>query len=277
MDAPSIEFIASMPGIEICRASSSTHVFPRHFHDDLYSVGLMHRGACNCLGPGRDDATVRQGQACLINPGQVHAGGPARDGVFSYTMFYLSLDLVRSLAEDVSRRPQAAPEFTALVSDRQDVCEPLRQLALSLSCADGLRTESFLVRALGNALRAHGGVSRDAGDHDRAFVSRAREMLAADLDRKVTLRDMASSLGVSQYHFLRTFKRQTGVPPHVFRTQRRVELARNLVRRGTPLSEVAQLAGFADQPHFTNTFKLYTGVTPGHYAVRTAHAPSTSL
>ncbi|KAF5028616.1 HTH-type transcriptional activator Btr [anaerobic digester metagenome] len=102
-------------------------------------------------------------------------------------------------------------------------------------------------------------------------------MLAADLDRKVTLRDMASTLGVSQYHFLRAFKRQTGLPPHVFRTQRRVELARNLVRHGTPLSEVAQLAGFADQPHFTNTFKLYTGVTPGHYAARTAHAPSTSL
>ena len=277
MPCPSINFLHVQPGLEMSQVARSSHVFPRHFHDDLYAIGLMRQGASYCLGPSHSEATVRQGQACLINPGQVHSGVPISDDTISYTMFYLSLDLVRSLAEDVSRRPQAAPEFMALVSDRQDVCEPLRQLALSLSCADGLRTESFLVRALGNALRAHSGVSRDAGDHDRAFVSRAREMLAADLDRKVTLRDMASSLGVSQYHFLRTFKRQTGVPPHVFRTQRRVELARNLVRRGTPLSEVAQLAGFADQPHFTNTFKLYTGVTPGHYAVRTAHAPSTSL
>lgn len=277
MDAPSFEFIASMPGIEICRASFSTHVFPRHFHDDLYSVGLMHRGACQCLGPGRDDATVRQGQACLINPGQVHAGGPARDGVFSYTMFYLSLDLVRSMAEDVSRRSQAAPEFTALISDRPDVCESLQQLVTSLGSEDDLQTESALVRTLGNVLRAHGGVPRDSDVHDRTFVRRARELLAADLDRKVTIRDMASALGVSQYHFLRAFKRQTGVPPHVFRTQRRVELARSLVRRGTPLSEVAQLAGFADQPHLTNTFKFYTGVTPGHYAARIAHTPSTSL
>jgi len=65
---------------------------------------------------------------------------------------------------------------------------------------------------------------------------------------------------------LRQFKRQTGVPPHVFRTQRRVEHARVLILQGRPLAEVAQATGFTDQSHFTNTFKLYTGVTPGRYA-----------
>ena len=266
MDAPAIEFTACMPGLEICRVSRSSHVFPRHSHDDLYSVGFMHGGACHCLGPGRDDGTVRQGQACLINPGQVHAGGPVREAFFSYTMLYLSLDLVRSLAEDLGRRPCGAPEFTALVSDRPDVCRSLQRLALCLDQGDELAAESAVVRALGDVLLAHGGMAGDAPGPDRGFVRRAREMLAADLDRKVAIRDMAAALGVSQYHFLRAFKRQTGLPPHVFRTQRRVELARSLVRRGTPLSEVAQLTGFTDQSHFTNTFKLYTGVTPGRYA-----------
>ncbi len=274
MDSPSVEF-TNMRGLEICRVAHSSHVFPRHFHDDLYSLGLMHRGACRCLGPGRDDATVAQGYACLINPGQVHAGGPVQDDGFSYTMFYLSLDLMRSLTEDLSRSPWHAPEFTALVSNRQDVCESLRYLALCLGRGNDMESESALVRALGDVLSAHGGVSRDACGHDRTFVRQAREMLAADLDRKVTIRDIASALGVSQYHFLRAFKRQTGVPPHVFRTQRRVELARNLVRRGTPLSEVAQIAGFSDQPHLTNTFKLYIGVTPGQYAVQATRSPST--
>ena len=274
MDAPSIEF-TSMPGLEICRVSHSSHVFPRHFHDDIYSVGLMHRGACRCLGPGRDDATVSQGQACLINPGQVHAGGPVQNDGFSYTMFYVSQSLIQSLAEDLSRSPLGAPEFTVLVSNRQDVCESLRHLALCLGKGNDLEAESALVRTLGNVLRAHGGVSLDACGHDRTFVRQAKEMLAADLSCKITIRDMASGLGISQYHFLRVFKRQTGLPPHVFRTQRRVELARKLVRRGTPLSEVAQLAGFSDQPHFTNTFKLYTGVTPGKYAAHAMRSPST--
>lgn len=265
MDA-SIRFTTSMPGLEICRAARTSHAFPRHFHDDVYSVGLMYFGACRCLGPDRDDATVRQGQTCLINPGQVHAGGAARDDVISYTMLYLNLDLVRNLAEDLSRRSRGTPEFTALISDRQEVYASLHRLALCLDRGDDLEVESALVRAMGDVLQAHGGVSGSNGSQDQTFVRRAREMLAADLDRKVAIRDMAAALGVSQYHFLRAFKRQTGVPPHVFRTQRRVEMARNLVRRGTPLSEVAHLTGFTDQSHFTNTFKLYTGVTPGRYA-----------
>ena len=150
MDSPSVEF-TNMRGLEICRVAHSSHVFPRHFHDDLYSLGLMHRGACRCLGPGRDDATVAQGYACLINPGQVHAGGPVQDDGFSYTMFYLSLDLMRSLTEDLSRSPWHAPEFTALVSNRQDVCESLRYLALCLGRGNDMESESALVRALGQS------------------------------------------------------------------------------------------------------------------------------
>ena len=270
MDSPNVELAGSLPGLEVFRVTRSSHVFPKHFHDDLYAVGLMHHGASHCLGPGQDDAVVSRGQTCLINPGQVHSGVPVRDSVITYTMLYLDVGLVQSLAEDLSRRPLSTPEFTTLICQRRDMYESLRRLALCLARGSGLEAESALIRALGDVLRLHGGVSRDACGRDRSFVGQAREMLAADLDRKVTIRDMAAALGVSQYHFLRAFKRRTGVPPHVFRTQRRVEMARRLVRRGTPLSEVAQVTGFTDQSHFTNTFKLYTGATPGQYAARPA-------
>jgi AraC-like DNA-binding protein len=274
MDRSHVEFAGSLPGLEVLRITRSSHVFPRHFHDGLYAIGLMHSGVSNCLGTGKDDAELNPGQTCLINPGQVHSGVPARDSAITYTMLYLDLALVQGLAEDLSRRPLPAPEFTTLICGRRDLYESLRRLALSLGRGSTLEAESALVRSLADVLRIHGGVSRDACGHDRSFIGRAREMLAADLDLKVTIRDMAAELGVSQYHFLRTFKRRTGVPPHVFRTQRRVELARQLVRRGTPLSEVAQLTGFTDQSHFTNTFKLYTGATPGQYAAGFARSGS---
>jgi AraC-type DNA-binding domain-containing proteins len=77
---------------------------------------------------------------------------------------------------------------------------------------------------------------------------------------------MAAVLGVSQYHFSANLQAPDRHPAHVFRTQRRVEQARALIRRGMPLVEVAQTTGFSDQSHFSNTFKLYTGATPGQYA-----------
>jgi AraC-like DNA-binding protein len=266
MHGPSITFFGARPGLELSHVSRSSHVFPRHFHDDLYAIGLMRRGASYCLGPGHSDAIVAQGQACLINPGQVHSGVPVCDSVITYTMFYLHAELIRSLAEDLSQKPQAAPEFTTLICDHPALVASMHGLARALTSGCTLARESALVRTLGDVLNACGGIAHTPTGHDPKLILQAKEMLCADLDQKITLKDMAAVLGVSQYHFLRTFKRQTGIPPHVFRTQRRVEQARVLIRRGMPLAEVAQATGFSDQSHFSNTFKLYTGATPGQYA-----------
>lgn len=247
----------------VCRSS---HVFPRHFHDNLYSIGLMRLGASCCLGPGRDDATVRQGQACLFNPGQVHSCVPVSEAAVSYTMLYLHEDLIRLLVEDVSQRPLPAPEFTTLICAHPDVVASLHSLIQQLDGPCALTRDSALVRVLGDLLRRCGGVPSASVKHDPILVRKAKELLGTDLDQKITLQDLAVQLGASQYHILRAFKRQTGVPPHVFRTQRRVNKARELIRQGQPLAEVAQLTGFTDQPHFSNTFKLYTGITPGLYA-----------
>lgn len=181
-------------------------------------------------------------------------------------MFYLRADLVRSMAEDMSRRPEAAPEFTTLICDRPDLVMSLQGLAQNLTAGNGLARESALVRTLGDILGVHCGV-KSKSPALPLLVRHAKEMLRSNLEQKITLRDMAAVLGVSQYHLLRTFKRQTGIPPHVFRTQQRVERARSLIRQGMVLSEVAQATGFVDQSHFSNTFKLYTGATPGQYAL----------
>ncbi len=265
MRGSSIQFIRERPGLEMSHVSRSTHVFPLHFHDDLYAIGLMRQGASHCLGQKHDRDTVRQGQACLINPGQVHSGVPVESAI-SYTMLYLHVDLVRSLAEDVSQTPGCCPEFTDLICAHPGLVSSLHHLAGVLHGPESLATDTTLIRTLGDLLQIHGGLRPPRGGKDPRFVNQAKEVLRANLDSKLVLKDMAAALGVSQYYFVRLFKRLTGVPPHVYRTQRRVELARTLIRRSLPLSDIAQTAGFTDQSHLTNTFKLYTGTTPGQYA-----------
>jgi AraC-like DNA-binding protein len=61
------------------------------------------------------------------------------------------------------------------------------------------------------------------------------------------------------------FKRETGLPPHLFRTLRRIDRGKQLLRDGLPLAQAALAVGFSDQSHFTNTFRKYTGATPGQY------------
>ena len=65
---------------------------------------------------------------------------------------------------------------------------------------------------------------------------------------------------------MRVFRRQTGLPPHAYQTQVRIEAAKNLIIQGRSLAFVAAETGFADQSHFTRRFKQLAGITPGEYA-----------
>lgn len=48
--------------------------------------------------------------------------------------------------------------------------------------------------------------------------------------------------------------------------QRRIQLARELIRQGTPLASAALASGFADQSHLSRAFARSYGYSPGAYA-----------
>lgn len=88
------------------------------------------------------------------------------------------------------------------------------------------------------------------------------------LERGEQVGPTADRLGQAHRSFRRRFRRHTGLGPKVF-----ARIAR--MKRCLPLladhdaTEVAYLAGFADQAHFTAEFRALTGVTPGRYRPRT--------
>jgi AraC family transcriptional regulator len=92
----------------------------------------------------------------------------------------------------------------------------------------------------------------------------AKEMLLADLTGAAPLAAIAAACGLSASHFARAFRRSTGLPPHAWLNQARVERAMILLRqRGQSLSEIALECGFVDQSHFTRVFVRHVGLTPG--------------
>jgi AraC-like DNA-binding protein len=92
---------------------------------------------------------------------------------------------------------------------------------------------------------------------------RAKEMLVADLTGATPLAEIAAACGLSSDHFARAFRRSTGLPPHSWLLQARVERAMTLLRQPDPsLSEIALACGFADQSHFSRVFTRQTGLSP---------------
>jgi AraC family transcriptional regulator len=95
-------------------------------------------------------------------------------------------------------------------------------------------------------------------------VRRAKEILSANLDGRLPIKEVARECRLSVSHFSRAFRRSMGVAPYSWLLTHRVEAAKEKLRddRST-LLDVALACGFADQSHLTRVFTRVVGISPG--------------
>lgn len=80
------------------------------------------------------------------------------------------------------------------------------------------------------------------------------------------LTDMAESLGMSPYYFARLFKQSTGMPPHQYVINCRIEQAKILLAENKlPIVEISYRVGCSSQSNFTALFRKHVGITPKAY------------
>ena len=103
-----------------------------------------------------------------------------------------------------------------------------------------------------------------------ATLRRAIERLRSDSDTDVSLAALASDAGLSRFHFCRAFKESTGLSPHSWLRQHRLEQAMNMLRdTDTSVVSVAAALGYASQTAFAAAFRKLTGETPSDWRRRT--------
>ncbi|MFT3974935.1 MAG: AraC family transcriptional regulator [Amaricoccus sp.] len=82
-------------------------------------------------------------------------------------------------------------------------------------------------------------------------------------ERRLSIRELATTVGLSPSHFLRAFRETAGQAPHSYVIERRLVLAERLIREGDlPLNVIASMAGFASNSHMTSSMRRVRGYTP---------------
>jgi len=97
-------------------------------------------------------------------------------------------------------------------------------------------------------------------------LRRVTALLAAIGQYSPSVRQLAEECGLSPRQFSRSFTRSTGLPPHRWVLERRIEMAKRLLLDPTrSLVDVALACGFASQSHFTRIFSGRVGRSPGSW------------
>lgn len=247
-----------LPGVIAIDACSSRS-FARHTHDE-FGVGLLTEGAQRSAS-GRGQVESVRGNLITVNPAELHDGVPVGEAR-SWSMLYLTRDIIGGLVADIEEGRRSSRELHAPV-------------------IDDVRLARLFIAARQAALHPHGGPAFQErllvlfghlfGDAspERAMcgrLSEARQRIDDAPAHSHPLTELASLAGLNKFQTVRTFARLTGLTPHAYVIQRRLEMARRLIRDGCALVDAALEAGFSDQSHLHRTFVARYGFTPGAFA-----------
>ena len=136
--------------------------------------------------------------------------------------------------------------------------------------ASAAMIESYALELTVRLLRAHSthAAGRAAAPLPMApyRLRRAKDFIETHLSEDIGLETMATSAGLSSFHFARMFKKATGKSPYRYLTELRIAKACDmLIGSDQAIAEIATACGFSNQQQFTTTFRRITACTPARY------------
>lgn len=240
--------------------------FRYHYHD-FHKLLLPLSGNVSYLIEGKH-YHLEPGDAVLVRAGELHRPLVHDDAPYERIIAYISpayFDSCRTAGGDPS------PLF-----EKRDGCDLLRLEGAAAKAANRLR-EAFLdddpnavllqktillelLLRLCRAQRTDGLNSRTAVSNPQ--VLRIIEQINADLSADLSVDAIAARNFLSRSYLMNLFKKETGCTLGGYITEKRLWLARSLLRQGVSINEACERSGFANYANFYRAFKKRYGVSP---------------
>lgn len=250
--------------VEVLRARYTTFEFPTHAHAE-FTIGEVLQGSERFAHLGKE-VEAATGWFIHINPMEAH-DGRAGQGSWTYVSIYPGLDFLRAALPELCAHGD--PRFDAPISHRPVLQGRIASfVSRAFAGAEDLELQSDVLDIL-RALIQPSPPRKASHAPDlcgrTAAVARVRDRLADEWDRNLSLTELAECESMTPLTLLRSFREEVGCTPLIYRTARRLAMAKDLMRQGGELAAVALRCGFTDQSHFSNTLRRWTGMTPGQY------------
>lgn len=226
--------------IELILCMDSAISYPLHNHVSVLTIGLVLCGSI-LLTVGDNSFTCGKDNSFTILPYVPHT--IEAQSPYSLLTLCINKNIISKCSKDEIKNN--IRHLLAVVCELE--LTEIQTIQL-LNCLD----------SLDNALLSY---------NTEPFIDSAKKQIECYPEMKLSIDEMAHSLYISKYHFIRSFKQAVGLTPHQFQIQNRVRKAQHMLSNIDSITEVALTTGFCDQSHFIKHFERYVGLTPTVYKI----------
>lgn len=157
-----------------------------------------------------------------------------------------------------------------LLPGTAQICEHIGEMIDCLSRGNRIDTtrSSQLVYAVLMQLLCANPINQEGSTGD-PLIDQAVEFIHRHLSEKITVQDIAASIGYNESYFSNKFSRATGCTPYQYLLRSRLERAQLLLQTTSfSINEIAEQTGFNSTANFSYAFRKETGCTPHDFRKR---------
>lgn len=242
---------------------------PFHWHVE-YEMIIVKKGRLKLILDGKS-FYVNEGESAFISGGVVHGGIPEE------CEYYCIVFDLASLFKDVALCSKSvaifltnADCFTGVYVAERKQSAIMREILYSMQNRDNgydLNVIGLLWKLLGAFVSEP--VISEGEQINKSQRQKLKDVLSyirKNIDKNITLEELAQVSGMSPRYFCRVFKSMTGRTPIEYVNYYRIETASQmLITTGESVTDIALNCGFNDMSYFSKMFKKLKGISPSKF------------
>jgi len=224
--------------------------FKKHMHES-FSIGLILDGNAQVIIENMN-YEVTKDSIVIINPRQWHSCNPASDHPWSYYMFYIDETWFKTKITEITGINKSEILIKSNILLKNNLVNKLKDLYKSIESRNTImdieeKTYSIInyIFNLNEKIEVR---------ENKNEINSAINYMEENVENSVSLHDVVELLNMSPFHFIRLFKTETGITPHKYFMNLKINKSRKYLEGGLSPLDGAYKLGFYDQSHFIKLF-----------------------